>query len=145
MAAVTGEKTLAELTQRYDVLPNLINQWRAKLLESAADVFGAEPSVAERVVDVKVLHAKSGELTLANDTLDADFCMEALEEALARFGKLKKLIAMKAKPSISWTACCDDNAPMESSIQSRLNSSTSGGGRTVRMSDAICSRISRVP
>ena len=35
LAAVTGEKTLAELAQRYDVHPNLINQWRAKLLESA--------------------------------------------------------------------------------------------------------------
>jgi len=30
---------------------NLINQWRARLLESAADVFGAEPAV-----DVTVMH-----------------------------------------------------------------------------------------
>jgi transposase len=69
LAAVRGEKTLAELAQQFDVHPNLITQWRAKLLESAADVFGAEPSAAEPVIDVKVLHAKIGELTLANDFL----------------------------------------------------------------------------
>ena len=69
LAAVKGEKTLAELAQQYDVHPNLITQWRAKLLESAADVFGAEQTPAEPVVDVKVLHAKIGELTLANDFL----------------------------------------------------------------------------
>ena len=69
LAAVGGEQTLAELAQRFDVHPNLITQWRAKLMESAADVFGAEASAAEPAVDVKVLHAKIGELTLANDFL----------------------------------------------------------------------------
>ena len=69
LAAVKGEKTLAELAQQYDVHPNLITQWRAKLLESAADVFGAEPGTPEPAIDVKVLHAKIGELTLANDFL----------------------------------------------------------------------------
>jgi transposase-like protein len=69
LAAVKGEKTLAELAQQFDVHPNLINQWRAKLLESAADVFGAEQGPAEAAIDVKVLHAKIGELTLANDFL----------------------------------------------------------------------------
>ncbi|MBB3473158.1 transposase-like protein [Sphingomonas sp. BK345] len=64
LAAVRGERTLAELAQQYDVHPNLMNQWRARLLEVAADVFGAEPTV-----DVTALHAKLGELTLANDFL----------------------------------------------------------------------------
>ena len=69
LAAVKGEKTLAELAQQYDVHANLINQWRARLLEGAADVFGAEPAAVEPPVDVTVLHAKIGELTLANDFL----------------------------------------------------------------------------
>jgi transposase-like protein len=69
LAAVKGEKTLAELAQQFDIHPNLINQWRTKLLESAADVFGAEQAPAEPAVDVTVLHAKIGELTLANDFL----------------------------------------------------------------------------
>ncbi len=69
LAAMAGDKTLAELAQQYDVHPNLITQWRARLLESAADMFGAEPTASEPVIDVKVLHAKIGELTLANDFL----------------------------------------------------------------------------
>lgn len=32
-------------------------------------MFGADPTVAEPAVDVTVLHAKIGELTLANDFL----------------------------------------------------------------------------
>lgn len=69
LAAVKGEKTLAELAQQYDVHPNLINQWRSRLLEGAADVFGTDPSPVEPAIDVTVLHAKIGELTLANDFL----------------------------------------------------------------------------
>ncbi len=70
LAAVKGEKTLAELAQQFDVHPNQITQWRSQLLEGASGVFGpdtkAEPATA---VDVKTLHAKIGELTLENDFL----------------------------------------------------------------------------
>ncbi|RDS78712.1 IS3 family transposase [Dyella monticola] len=69
LAAVRGEKTLAELAQQFDVHPNQITQWRAQLLESAASVFGATSEAAPPPVDVKALHAKIGELTLENDFL----------------------------------------------------------------------------
>lgn len=67
LAAVNAEKTLAKLAQQYEVHPNLVNQWRSRPLEGGTDLFGAEPAAAELAVDVKVLHAKIGELTLAND------------------------------------------------------------------------------
>lgn len=72
LAAVRGEKTLAELAQQFDVHPNQITQWRSQLLDGAAGVFGSETSVvaAVPVIDVKTLHAKIGELTLANDFLE---------------------------------------------------------------------------
>lgn len=71
LAAVRGEKTLAELAQQFDVHANQIAQWRSQLLEGAAGVFGSEPpSSATPVIDVKTLHAKIGELTLANDFLE---------------------------------------------------------------------------
>lgn len=35
LAAFKGEKTLAELAQRFDVLANQITTWRAQLLEGA--------------------------------------------------------------------------------------------------------------
>ena len=71
LAAVKGEKTLAELAQLFDVHPNQITSWRSQLLDGAAGVFGAESAAdsAETAIDVKTLHAKIGELTLANDFL----------------------------------------------------------------------------
>ena len=71
LAAVKGEKTLAELAQLYDVHSNQITTWRTQLLEGAAGVFGADnvTTAAEPAIDVKTLHAKIGELTLVNDFL----------------------------------------------------------------------------
>nr|WP_093022778.1 IS3 family transposase [Sphingobium sp. YR768] len=68
LAAVKGEKTLAELAQQFDVHPNQITQWRGQLLEGAAGVFGSETrsEAAAPAIDVKTLHAKIGELTLVN-------------------------------------------------------------------------------
>jgi transposase-like protein len=70
LAAIKGEKTLADLAQLYDVHPNQITTWKSQLLEGAAGVFGADgPAQADPPVDLKALHAKIGELTLTNDFL----------------------------------------------------------------------------
>ncbi len=70
LAAVRGEKTLADLAQPFDVHPNEITAWRSQLLEGAAEVFGRDKaSTAEAPVDLKALHAKIGELTVVNDFL----------------------------------------------------------------------------
>ena len=81
LAAMKGEKTLAELAQHFDVHPNQITQWRSQLLEGAAGLFGADrgETKAAPSVDLKALHAKIGELTLENDFL---------EGALAKAGLL---------------------------------------------------------
>ncbi len=67
LAAIKGEKTLAELAEQFDVHANQITSWRTQLLEGAAEVFGGD-SKAETPppIDVKELHAKIGELTLTN-------------------------------------------------------------------------------
>ena len=70
LAAIKGDKTLAELAQLFDVHPNQITQWKAQLLEGAAGVFGSEARTGAPSVDLKSLHAKIGELTLENDFLE---------------------------------------------------------------------------
>ena len=71
LAAIKGEKTLAELAEQFDVHPNQITTWRSQLLEGAAGVFGAEkkPDSSPPAIDVKTLHAKIGELMLERDFL----------------------------------------------------------------------------
>ncbi|CVI20623.1 conserved hypothetical protein [Agrobacterium fabacearum CFBP 5771] len=60
-----------ELSQQFDVRANQIKQWKDQLLEGATGVFGDEAKAepAGPAVDVKTLHAKTGELTLENDFL----------------------------------------------------------------------------
>ena len=69
LAAIKGEKTLAELAQQYDVHPNQITAWKAQVLEGAAGLFGGGTAEAAPAVDLKALHGKIGELTLENDFL----------------------------------------------------------------------------
>lgn len=70
LAAIKGEKTLAELAEQFDVHANQITSWRTQLLEGAAEVFGGDSKAeAPPQIDVKELHAKIGELTLTNDFL----------------------------------------------------------------------------
>jgi transposase-like protein len=59
LAAIAGEKPLAELAQRFEVHPNQLTEWKRQLSERAADVFG-KPSASEPEADLKVLHAKGG-------------------------------------------------------------------------------------
>lgn len=69
LAAIKGDKTLAELAQQHDIHPNQISDWKTQLLERAAQVFdGGKPA---ETPDLKVLHAKIGELTLENDFLES--------------------------------------------------------------------------
>src|SRR5208282_1223869 len=70
VAAIKGEKTLADLAQQFDVHPNQITTWKAQLLEGAAGVFGSGAASPESApVDLKAIHAKIGQLALENDFL----------------------------------------------------------------------------
>lgn len=71
LEAIKGERTVTEIAQRFDVHPNQVTEWRRQLLERAADVFGGTAAAAAQPpVDVKVLHAKIGQLALENDFLE---------------------------------------------------------------------------
>lgn len=69
LAALKGDKTLAELAEQFQVHPTQIPEWKQQLLARAADVFGGAHPPAE-TPDLKTLHAKIGQLTLENDFLE---------------------------------------------------------------------------
>ena len=79
LAALKGDKTLAELAEKFDVHGNQITQWKTQLLEGAIGVFAspAERRGAEQGPSAKEMQAKIGQLAL-----EVDF----LEVALGRVG-----------------------------------------------------------
>jgi transposase len=71
LAAVKGDRTIAQLAEHFDVHPNQITAWKAQLEGGASEVFGSGGTAPSTpAVDVKSLHAKIGELTLENDFLE---------------------------------------------------------------------------
>jgi transposase-like protein len=70
LAALKGDKTLAELAQQFDVHPNQITDWKTRLQEGAASVFGEDKAEQQVKVDVTRMQAKIGKLTLENDFLE---------------------------------------------------------------------------
>jgi transposase len=69
LAALKGDKTLAELAQQFDVHPNQITQWKAQVLERATELFTTPADRQAGAPDVKALHAKIGQLAMENDFL----------------------------------------------------------------------------
>lgn len=70
LAALKGDKTISELAQQFELYPNQIVQWKAKLKDQAAEVFGS--SADERRSsreETKRMQAKIGQLALENDFL----------------------------------------------------------------------------
>ena len=81
LAAVKGDRTLAELATQFDVHPTQITQWKAQLLERAAEIFEGGSRSTEPPVDLKALHAKIGELALENDFLEGALGKAGLRSA----------------------------------------------------------------
>jgi transposase-like protein len=71
LAAIKGEKTIAELAEQFQIHPNQITKWKKQLLNSARAVFenGSSKSTSDDSATIKELHAKIGKLTVEMDFL----------------------------------------------------------------------------
>ena len=68
MAAVTGDKPLAELAEQFRLHPTQSTEWKHPFLARAADVFGGTTPTAD-TPDLQTLHAKMGPLALEHEFL----------------------------------------------------------------------------
>ena len=70
LATAKGDKTVAELAQKYNLHANQISTWKKELLENAAMIFASESQLGkDNTEEVDKLHAKIGQLTMENDFL----------------------------------------------------------------------------
>ncbi len=70
MAALQGDKTLAELSSQYDVHVNQIQTWRNQLKDNITNLFDSGiDQRKDHEQQIKALQAKIGQLTMENDFL----------------------------------------------------------------------------
>ena len=75
LEALSGALTLAELSAKHKIHPNMIAQWKRRAQESLPEVFAKknDRNKAAREAEVKDLHAKIGQLTVENEFLSKAF------------------------------------------------------------------------
>ena len=72
LAALKGEKTMAELAGQFDIHANQITEWKKQLMAQSEDIFltKAERNAVQTGPSIEQLQSKIGELTMENDFLE---------------------------------------------------------------------------
>jgi transposase len=77
IAALKERESLAELSKRFEIHPNMITKWKHEFLENSAKVF-EKGSESENSVDVEKLYSKIGQLEIEKDFLKKAYLQAGL-------------------------------------------------------------------
>jgi transposase len=71
LEAIKGEKTIAEIASEYSVHPNLVGQWKKKMLEGLPEIFekGEDKKVKETDKERDELYRQIGIMKIENEWL----------------------------------------------------------------------------
>ena len=70
VGALRGDKTIAEIAEKFEVHPNQVTAWKAQLLERSSKAFG-EKADGTPAPNIEQMEAKIGRRTLENDFLES--------------------------------------------------------------------------
>ena len=77
IAALMERETLAELSERYGVHPNIISKWKQELVKNSSKVFDkGDPKGSS--VDIDKLYSKIGKLEMERDFLEKAYSIAGL-------------------------------------------------------------------
>src|SRR6478672_10925590 len=113
MAALSGEKTLAELSAEFGVHPTMISDWKQELVKRAGELFARgnkAPAVGDEQKVIDNLHRKIGQLLL-RATASSAHCR--LTDSPASGAIIARLAAIGR-----WRAARQENRTRPASIRS---------------------------
>jgi len=67
--ALKERESLAELSKRYEVHPNMISKWKQEFVERAREIFETKAPDQQSQVDIDKLYSKIGQLEMERDFL----------------------------------------------------------------------------
>jgi transposase-like protein len=67
--ALKERESLAELSRKFEIHPNIISKWKKEFLEHADQAFKDRQSETDPEVDIEKLYAKIGKLEIERDFL----------------------------------------------------------------------------
>ena len=70
VAALRGDKTVAEIAEKFEIHPNQVTAWKTQHLERSSEAFG-EKADGTPAPNIEKMKATIGRLTLVNDFLES--------------------------------------------------------------------------
>lgn len=67
--ALKERESLAELSKKFEVHPNIISKWKQEFLERSGEIFETKSPEKQTQVDIEKLYAKIGQLEMERDFL----------------------------------------------------------------------------